>query len=341
MPNYLLSKLAREVNGMVVGEDVLISQVTSLENAKPDQIGFFMDVKYENLLAESKASAVVLSPQHANITNKSRLVVDNPYLAFAKISRLFNPQPQVEAGISPHAVISESAQIAKSAEIGAWVTIGEKVKIGERVIIHPGCTISDQVEIGEDSVLYPRSTIYSRCVIGKRVILQAGVVIGSDGFGNVKDNGEWLSIPQIGRVVIEDDVQIGANTTIDRGTLNDTLIKQGARLDNQIQIAHNVEIGRNTAIAGCVGIAGSTVIGSDCLIGGAVMIAGHLKIADKVTILAGTLVNGSISTSGVYAGYPVQSYRAWQKNAVYTRQLTTLNERVKTLEKLNKLKEGP
>ena len=333
MGKYLLSTLAHEVKGTVIGSDVSISQVASLKNAQPDQITFLMNDKYELLLAESLAGAVILSHQFANMTDKPRLVVDNPYSAFAKIARLLNPPKAPKAGIHPQAVIARSAQIDQSAEIGAWVSIGERVIIGPRVIIHPGCAIGDEVEIKEDSILYPHVTVYPRCLIGKRVVLQAGAVIGSEGFGNLKEEGRWVSIPQIGRVILEDDVQVGANTTIDCGTLDDTIIREGTRLDNQIQIAHNVEVGPHTAIAGCVGIAGSTKIGAHCIIGGAVSISGHLTITDHVTLLAATTVIGSISKAGVYGGpYPIQPQKEWVQTAAQLRRLKNLYDRLRQLE---------
>lgn len=333
MGKYLLSTLAHEVKGSFIGSDVSISQVASLKNAQSDQISFFRGNKYVPLLAESLAGAVILSHEFADITDKPRLIVDDPYAAFAKIARLLNPPMSAKAGIHPQTVIARSAQVDQSAEIGAWVSIGERVVIGQRVIIHPSCTIADDVEIGDDSVLYPHVTVYPRCVIGKRVVLQAGAVIGSEGFGNVKEEGRWFNIPQIGRVTLEDDVQIGANTTIDRGAIDDTIIREGARLDNQIQIAHNVEVGPHTAIAGCVGIAGSTKIGAHCMIGGAVSISGHLTIADHVTLLGATNVIGSISKAGVYGGpYPIQPQKEWIQTAAQLRRLKNLYDRVKRLE---------
>jgi UDP-3-O-[3-hydroxymyristoyl] glucosamine N-acyltransferase len=331
---YLLSELANRLNAKMLGEDIAITQVASLEKAQPEHITFFNEKPRLRNLQDSAAGAVVISEEYANLTDKSRLVVKNPYLAFAKISALFNPVRFTSVGISAQAIVAPSAQIAGGVSIGAYVTVGERVHIGERVVIHPGCHIGDDVVIGDDCVFYPRVTIYHQCIVGKRVILQAGAVIGSDGFGNVRDQDKWLNIPQIGRVILEDDVQVGANTTIDRGTLDDTIIRQGARLDNQIQIAHNVEIGRNSALAACVGIAGSTKIGADCLIAGAAMISGHLTITDGVIILGGTLVAKSIKQSGTYGGsYPMQSHTEWRHNAAQLRHLKQLAERVKILEK--------
>jgi UDP-3-O-[3-hydroxymyristoyl] glucosamine N-acyltransferase len=334
MARYLLSELASQLAATLLREDRAITQVASLDKAQAEHITFFNDKAKLTSLQASAAGAVILAEEHIHLTDKPCLVVKNPYLAFAKISALLNPSRVLPAGIHAQAVVAPSARIANSAHIGAQVTVGERVHIGERVVIHPGCVIGDDVVIEEDCRFYPRVTIYHQCVVGKRVIVQAGAVIGSDGFGNVKEGNTWLSMPQIGRVILEDDVQIGANTTIDRGTLDDTIIRQGARLDNQIQIAHNVEIGRNSALAACVGIAGSTKIGADCLIAGAVMISGHLSITDRVVVLGGTLVAKSIKQPGTYGGsYPMQPHTEWRHNAVQIRHLKRLVERVKRLEK--------
>lgn len=332
--SYLLSALAARLDAVFIGEDVVISQVASLQSATPQHITFFNDVRYAEALQSSAAGAVLLNESHADLTTRPRILVDNPYLAFARISTLLNPAPRPQAGISPHAIVATSAHVHPTSEIGAQVTIGERVEVGKEVIIHPGCHIADDVVIGDNSILYPRVTVYRQSVLGKRVMIQAGAVIGSDGFGNVRDSEEWVSIPQIGRVILEDDVHVGANTTIDRGVLDDTIIRRGARLDNLIQVAHNVEIGQNTAIAGCVGIAGSAKIGANCLLGGAAMISGHLTITDGVVILGGTLVAKSILKPGVYAGpYPMQPHAAWRENAAQLRHLKQLAHRVKMLEK--------
>lgn len=331
---YLLSELASQLNVTFHGEDVFITQVASLENACPSHIAFFNEERYKNQLEASSASAIIISEKYRHLTDKPCLLFKDPYLGFAKVAILLNPPTSACPGIHQHTHISTTAKLAQSAEIGAFVSIGERTKIGERVIIHPGCHIANDVEIGDDSILYPRVTVYAHCLLGKRVIVQAGASIGSDGFGNVKEGDAWLSIPQLGRVIIEEDVHIGANTTIDRGTLDDTIIRQGARLDNQIQIAHNVVIGPHTAIAACVGIAGGAKIGAHCMIGGAVSINGHINIVDNVVILGATSIIGSINKPGVYGGpYPMQKHKEWLQNAAHIRRLKNLYERIKKLEK--------
>jgi UDP-3-O-[3-hydroxymyristoyl] glucosamine N-acyltransferase len=242
--------------------------------------------------------------------------------------------PQTLPGIHPNAVIGEGAQIDPSAQIAAHVVIGSHACIGAGCVIMEGCSIGDGVTIGADSRLYPRVVVYHDCVLGQRLIVHSGVVIGADGFGIAMDEGRWLKIPQIGRVVIGDDVEIGANTTIDRGALDDTVIEEGVKLDNQIQVAHNVRIGAHTAIAGCVGIAGSATIGRYCRIGGSAGILGHLKIADHVEISSFTLIGKSIHEPGSYTGiFPFSKYEEWRKNASHLRHLDVLADKVKILQK--------
>ena len=221
-----------------------------------------------------------------------------------------------------------------SVSIGAQVSVGQGVSIGENVVIHPGCVIGDGVTLGADTVLYPNVTVYAGCQLGQRVIVHSGTVIGADGFGFAPDGGRWLKIPQIGRVIIGDDVEIGANTSIDRGALDDTIIGNGCKLDNQIQIGHNCVIGEHSVIAGCVGIAGSTRLGKGCMLGGAAMILGHLEIADGTIISPGSMVMKSITKAGKYTAlFPLEEHGNWLRNAAHVRQLASLAERVRELEK--------
>ena len=221
-----------------------------------------------------------------------------------------------------------------SASIGEHVVVGAGVQIGENVTLYPGCVIGDYVSIGDDSIIYPNVVIYRDCVIGKRAVIQAGAIIGGDGFGFAKDGECWVKIPQIGRVVIGDDVEVGANTSIDRGALDDTVIGNGVKLDNQIQIAHNVMIGEHSAMAGCVGVAGSTKIGRRCTVGGAGMIIGHLELADDVHISAGSMVTKSLRRAGQYTGiFPLEAHDAWLHNAAQIKRLAKLADRVADLEK--------
>ncbi|OGS98009.1 MAG: UDP-3-O-(3-hydroxymyristoyl)glucosamine N-acyltransferase [Gallionellales bacterium RIFCSPLOWO2_12_FULL_59_22] len=332
--SYRLADIAVQLGGRVLGDaEVRIAQIATLEKAQPDQISFYTNSKYRAQLAGTRAGAVILSEADAQATALPRIVSDNPYAYFAKVSSLFNPLPEAKPGVHPGAVIGAGAQIDPTASIAAMAVIGECAVIGAHSVIGACCFIGANTVIGSHARLYPGVVIYHGCVIGDNLIAHSGAVIGSDGFGIAMDEGRWIKIPQIGRVVIGDDVEIGANTTIDRGALDDTVIEEGVKLDNQIQVAHNVRIGAHTAIAGCAAIAGSAVIGRYCLIGGAARILGHLQLADYVEIAAHTLVGKSIREAGSYAAiYPLGRTEDWRRNAVHLRHLDDLVKRVKALE---------
>src|SRR5262245_603432 len=318
MPGPLtLGEIASRLGGRVAGDAAtLIRQVGSLESAGGDQIAFLTGAKHAAKLAETRAGAVIVSAETESLTTRPRIVCDDPYSYYARVSQLFNPLIVQATGVHPSAVVSPSA------------------RLGARVSIGAGCVVGDGASIGDDSCLYPRVVVYPGCSIGARCIVQAGAVIGSDGFGNARHQGRWIKIPQIGSVRIGDDVEIGANTTIDRGHLGDTVIEDGARLDNQIQVGHNTRIGANTAIAGCVGIAGSADIGANCTFGGAAMVLGHLKIVDGVHVGAGTTRSRSILKPGEYAGFfPIDESKAWARNAAHIRHLDDMTDRIRVLEK--------
>jgi UDP-3-O-[3-hydroxymyristoyl] glucosamine N-acyltransferase len=299
-----LGQIVARLGGRVAGNpETVVRQVASLDGAAAGHISFFTGSRYRDKLAATRASAVVLGPESEAATGLPRIVADNPYAYFARVSQLFNPVVAQPAGV--HA----SAVIAKSAKLGARISIG------------PGCVVGEGVTLGDDTCLYPRVVVYPRCSIGSRVIAHSGVVIGADGFGIAEENGRWVKIPQIGGVRIGDDVEIGANTTIDRGAIDDTVIEDGVKLDNQIQVGHNVRIGAHTAIAGCAGIAGSADIGRHCTIGGAAVILGHLRIVDHVNISAGTLISRSILKPGTYTGvYPFAEHDSWARAAAELRR---------------------
>ena len=332
--NYRLADIVARFGGRVLGDDATtVNQVATLDKAQDGQITFLASGKYRAQLASTRAGAVILGTADGEATQIPRIVCDNPYAYFAKVSALLNPVPQGVPGIHASAVIGDDAQIDPSAQIAAHVVIGTGSCIGSGCVIMEGCSIGDNVTIGADSRLYPRVVVYHDCILGNRLIAHSGVVIGGDGFGIAMEAGRWIKIPQIGRVLIGDDVEIGANTTIDRGALDDTVIEDGVKLDNQIQVAHNVRIGAHTAIAGCVGIAGSTSIGRYCRIGGSAGILGHLQIADHVEISSFTLVGKSIREAGSYTGiFPFSKYEDWRKNASHLRHLDTLADKIKTLQ---------
>jgi len=303
---FTLQQIASRLGGRVAGDaGTLIRQVGSLENARAGDITFLAGAKYRAQLAGTRASAVIVAPENEDLSRLPRIVCDAPYTYFALVSQLFNPLVTQASGVHPSAVVSSTA------------------KLGKRVSIGPGCVIGEGVTIGDDSCLYPRVVIYPNCALGQRVIVHSGAVIGADGFGLAPDGGRWVKIPQIGGVRIGDDVEVGANTTIDRGALDYTVIEEGVKLDNQIQIGHNVRIGAHTAIAGCVGIAGSADIGRHCTIGGAAMIHGHIRIVDHVNVSAGTLISRSLLKPGTYTGiYPFEEHGDWKRHAATLRRMT-------------------
>jgi len=316
-----LGEIASRLGGRVVGDAATpIRQVGSLENAATGEIAFLSGPKHKARLAATGASAVILSKEFEDLTSLPRIVCESPYLYFARVSQLFNPQTTQAAGIHPSAVVSPSARVAKTASIGA------------------GCVVGDDVSIGEGSCLYPRVVVYHGCTLGARVVLHSGVVIGADGFGIAQDEaGRWVKIPQIGAVRIGDGVEIGANTTVDRGALDDTLIEEGVKLDNQIQIGHNCRVGAHSAMAGCVAVAGSADIGRHCTIGAAAVILGHLKLADHVHVSAGTVISRSIHKPGTYTGlFPFDDHESWAKNTALVRHLADLAARIRALEKEKK-----
>ena len=309
-----------------------MSQVGTLLSAGTGQIAFLANPKYRPQLQKTLASAVIVPPQFSSDTALPRIVHPNSYAYYARVVALFNPPAPRRPGVHPGAVVH--SPLPSSASIGENVVVGEGVSLGEEVSLYPGCVIGDDVVIGDGSVLHPNVVVYHGCVIGRRAIIHAGAVIGGDGFGFAKDGEQWVKIPQIGRVVIGDDVEIGANTSIDRGALDDTLIGDGVKLDNQIQIGHNVSVGDHAAMAGCVGIAGSTRIGRRCTIGGAGMIIGHLDLGDDVHISAGTMVTRSLHRPGQYTSiFPLQAHSDWLHNASQIRRLAKIAERVAELEK--------
>lgn len=332
--NYQLDAIAAKFGGQVLGDGTTsVNQVATLESARVGHLTFLANSRYRAQLATTHAAAIIVDVADAESTLLPRIVCKNPYLYFAKVSAFLNPPQQLQPGIHASAVIGEGAQIHPTAHIGAYVEIGARVKIGAGSTIMSGCSIGADTVLGEHALLYPRVVVYHNCVLGKRLIVHSGAIIGSDGFGLALDDDRWLKIPQIGRVIIGDDVEIGANTTVDRGALDDTVISDGVKLDNQIQISHNVRIGEHTVMAGASGIAGSGIVGRYCRIGGHSGILGHIEITDNVEISSHTMIGKSIREPGTYTGiFPFSSAQTWRKNAAQIRHLKELVERVKVLE---------
>jgi UDP-3-O-[3-hydroxymyristoyl] glucosamine N-acyltransferase len=332
---YSLDEIVGALGGVVVGDgSILIRRVSSLANAKAGDISFVSDSKYQKAVAKSEASAFILKHVHAELTAAAKIVVDNPYAYFAKLSAFLNPVTVAPVGIASTAVVAASAQIPATCSVGALVVIGENVVLGEHVIVGSGCMIENDVVIADNTRLEPNVTIKHHCEIGKNCHIFSGAVIGSDGFGYAEENGRWIKIPQVGRAILQDHVDVGANTTIDRGALDDTIIEEGVKLDNLIQIGHNCVIGAHSVIAGCVGIAGSARIGKHCKIGGAAMVLGHLEIADNVTISPGSMITRSLATADTYTALmPFQTHRAWLGTAAKIRHLDDFADKIKSLEK--------
>ncbi|MBZ0125657.1 MAG: UDP-3-O-(3-hydroxymyristoyl)glucosamine N-acyltransferase [Rhodocyclaceae bacterium] len=330
---FALDEIVSRFGGALIGDGSLrVVQVATLENAGPADITFLANPKYRKQLQACRAGAVVLSSENARDCTLPCIVSDNPYAYYARVAQLLNPPQQFPGGIHPTAVVETT--LHPSICVGAGAYVGKDVRIGEGSVIGPSCILGDGVELGVQGRLYGSVTIYPGCKIGMRAIIHSGSVIGADGFGIAREvDGSWTKIPQIGRVIVGDDVEIGANTTIDRGALDDTIIEDGVKLDNQIQIGHNVRVGAHSAMAGCVGIAGSARIGRRCTIGGGAIILGHLTIADDVNISAATLVARSVNKAGTYTGaIPFESHRDWLKNAAHIRHLDAMADRIRELE---------
>ncbi len=330
-----LGELAKHIGADLQGDaSKQVNGIAPIQCAEKEQISFLSNGQYRKYLGTTKAVAVILTTEDLPECSVDALVVKNSYVAYAKAAQLFDPGLQVKSGIHPTVVLGENCQIDPSVSIGANTVLSDNVRLGANVVIGANCSIGNDCVIEAGSRLWPNVTLYHKVSIGQRSILHSGVVVGSDGFGIAKDGDQWLKVPQLGGVVIGHDVEIGANTTIDRGALDDTVLADGVKLDNQIQVAHNVTIGRNTAIAGCTGISGSVDIGADCLIGGGTCIAGHLSIADKVTITGMSGVYTTLDKAGVYSsGTGVQETRTWIKNVSRLRNLNEIARRVKALEK--------
>lgn len=332
---HTLSEIVASLGGHVEGDaSTSVTRIASLSNAKQNDISFVNDTKYLKQLDTSAAGAFVLKPEHAGATQKPRIIVDNPYVYFAKISTLLNPVDMPLMGVSATASINPTTNIPKSCAIGHHVVIGDHVVLGEHVVIKSGVVVENNVIIGSHTIIEPNTTIKHNNKIGEHCHIFSGVVIGSEGFGYAEEDGEWLKIPQVGRVIIHDHVDIGANTTIDRGALDDTVIEIGVKLDNLIQIGHNCRIGAHTVIAGCVGIAGSANIGKHCKIGGAAMILGHLEIVDHVTISPGSMITRSLTVADTYTALmPFQTHKNWLHTAANIRHIEKMAEKIKLLEK--------
>lgn len=329
-----LAELARRFHGRVKGNpELTINRVASLESAGPGDIAYFSDRKYLTKLARTAAGAVIVTEADASHFTGSALIVNDPHLCFARVAQFLHPLPQFSPGVHATAVIESGAQVAPTAWIGPHSVVEADAKIGDDAYVGPGCFIGKGAALGARNRLIGHVVIGERCITGTDCVMYPGAVIGGDGFGFARNGERWQKVPQLGHVVMGNDVEVGANTTIDRGALDDTVIGNGVKLDNQIQIAHNVKIGDNTAIAACVGIAGSTKIGQRCTLGGQSGVVGHLEITDDVHVTAGSLVTSSIREAGVYSS-SLKAVPAdkWRRNAALLHHLEDMSLRLKKIE---------
>jgi UDP-3-O-[3-hydroxymyristoyl] glucosamine N-acyltransferase len=322
---FSLGELAVRFGLKLRGEPSLtIRSVATLSRADSGALSFLANSRYRRQLESTRATAVLVAPADEAHCPVAALIDPNPYLAYARIATLLHPDLEAPAGIHPTAVVADGARVAASASIGPLSVIEDDAEIGERVLVGPGCIVQRGARVGADSKLLSRVSLYAGVTLGQRCVLHAGAVVGADGFGFALNAGAWVKVPQVGSVQVGDDVEIGANTTIDRGAIDDTVVANGVKLDNQIQVGHNVIIGAHTAIAGCTGISGSTVIGQRCMIGGMVGFAGHLTIADDVVVTGCSLVSASIKQAGSYSsGMPAVETRLWRRMVAHLRRLDT------------------
>jgi UDP-3-O-[3-hydroxymyristoyl] glucosamine N-acyltransferase len=331
-----LGQLAEFLGATLRGDgDKDITGLATLQEAGPGQVSFLANPQYRKFLAVSHAAAVLLKSADAEGFAGDALLVPDPYLAYAKISHLFDPKPKALPGVHPSAIIAEDAHVDAMASVGAFAVIESGARIAAGVTVGAHCFIGARSEVGEGGWLAPRVTLYHDVRIGKRVVIQSGAVLGGEGFGFANEKGVWQKIAQIGGVLVGDDVEIGVNTAVDRGALADTVIGNGVKLDNQIQIAHNVQIGDHTAMAACVGISGSTKIGKHCTIAGGVGMVGHIEVCDGVFVTGMTMVTRSITEPGAYSsGTAMQPAAEWRKSAARIRQLDDMARRLQQMEKV-------
>lgn len=329
----LASQIAQSIGADLLGPDCPLARVAELDDADAGSLSFMAVAKFRERLRGTKAGAVIVNAANADQAPCTRLVVENPYLAFAHAVELLHPRPRAVAGIHVSAVVDGSARIDSTASIGPLCVIESGVVIGPGVELGPGCIVRAGTRIGADSRLVARVTICEGTLIGERALLHPGAVIGREGFGFAKDGDRWVRIQQLGRVRLGNDVEVGANSAVDRGAIGDTVIGDGVKIDNLIQIGHNVSIGENTAMAACSGISGSTRIGRNCTIAGAVGMAGHLTIGDDVHFTGMAMVTRSVTEAGVYSsGIPAMPSSDWRRNVSRFRHLDELTKRVKRLE---------
>ena len=332
---YRLRELAQRFGCELVGDgERRVVGVCTLQEGAPDRLAFLANPHYRRYLEETHAGAVIVSPQDVDAAGVPVLVSEDPYLTYARMAALFAPDERGAPGVHPSAVVADDVALGAGASVGPQAVVEAGARLDEGVVVGPGCVVGARARVSADTRLVANVTVCHDVVLGRRVLVHPGVVIGGDGFGIARDGEGWVKVPQLGSVRVGDDVGIGANTTIDRGAIGDTVIEEGVKLDNQIQIAHNVRIGAHTAIAAFVGISGSTVVGRRCLIAGAVGMVGHIEIADDVVLTGRCTVSRSITRPGSYSsGTPMEPTGSWRKNSARFRHLDEMARRLAALEK--------
>lgn len=330
-----LGELAVSVGCELIGDpDTTVNSVASLRDATTESLSFLASSSYTSQLPSTKAAAVVLRAEDAEACPVAAFVSDNPYATYARMAALLCPEPLFAPGVHMTAVVADSAIVADSAHVAATAVIGERTSIGENTVVGPGTVIGSDCIVGDNCRFVANVSIVKNVRIGARGIFHPGVVIGSDGFGNAMTADGWVKVPQLGGVQVGDDVEIGANTTVDRGAIGDTVIEDGVRIDNLCMIAHNVHVGEHSALAALTGIAGSTIIGKRCIFAGASGAVGHLNVCDDVIVAAKTFLSKDVTEPGTYAAsFPADKARSWAKQLARFRRLGVLIERVKKLEK--------
>jgi UDP-3-O-[3-hydroxymyristoyl] glucosamine N-acyltransferase len=334
MSVYSLQTLAEQLGAQLHGDGAVeVSAVATLEDAQSGQITFLSNAKYRKFLQQTKASVVLIKAEDLEFCPVAALIVKDPYVAFARVAQLLDNTPAAANGIHPTAIIDPSAQIDPTAQLGPYVVVSKDAVIAAGVQIGAGSFIGEGAIIAAHCKIWPKVSIYHRVQLGERCIVHSGAVLGADGFGFANERGQWLKIPQVGTVIVGADCEIGANTTIDRGAIGDTLIGYNVILDNQVQIAHNVQIGDHSCIAGCTVVAGSTKIGKYCVIGGACAITGHIEICDAVQITGMSMITKAITEKGIYSsGMPATTNLEWRKTNARYRQLEQMYQRLRDVE---------
>ena len=332
MPDLTLSEIARRLGGRLVGADKRVRAVKPLEEAESEDLSFLSHPRYRPLLEMCRAGGLLVAPG-VRAEHLSLVVVERPYVALAKVMGFLHPPVRPVAGVDPRSVVPEDCQLGREVCIGPFVTLGRGCCVGDRTILQPGVTLGEEVRVGQDCLLYPGVTVLDRCTVGSRVILHAGAVVGSDGFGFAEEGGAHMKIPQIGNVIVEDDVELGANVTVDRGTFGSTRIRRGTKIDNLVQVGHNCDVGEDCILVAQVGLSGSVRVGRGSVFAGQSGSVGHLRIGKDVKVGAKSAVTEDLADGAFVIGHPARDHREWKRSQAGLARLPELRKRVAELER--------